>query len=153
MRHQLLGRIDRGLTEELADVRYEVERAADTPGLQVWLDRRFARHEGFDFQITRADGTPLFANDPLADKTPPTPPVAPGASAPRFESIRVEAGRWRVVTVQVRGPDGPLTIQVGRSLAAFEHESEELLWAFLLAGSFTVAATLAGGYFLARRTL
>jgi heavy metal sensor kinase len=58
-----------------------------------------------------------------------------------------------VVTVRVRGPEGPLTVQIARSLAAFDHESEELLWAFLLAGPLTVAATLAGGYYLAGRTL
>ena len=57
MRHHLLGRIDQGLREELADVRYEVERANDATGLYRWLERRFARHEGFDFQITRPDGT------------------------------------------------------------------------------------------------
>ncbi|MCI0705244.1 MAG: heavy metal sensor histidine kinase [Planctomycetia bacterium] len=151
LRHQLMSRIDLGLTEELADVRYEVERAADTLGLLVWLDRRFARHEGFDFQITRPDGTRFFVNERLADKNLPLSPAVP--DHPRFESIELENGRWRVVTVQVRGPEGPLTVQVARSLSTFDHESDELLWAFLLAGPLTVAATLVGGYLLAGRTL
>ncbi len=153
MRHHLMGRIDQGLTEELADVRYEVERATDAPGLLVWLDRRFARHEGFDFQVTRPDGPRFFASDRLADKALPLPPSASDHPSPRFESLDLGSGRWRVVTVRVRGPEGPLTIQVARSLAAFDHESAELLWAFLLAGPLTVAATLAGGYLLAGRTL
>ena len=55
LRHQLLERIDQGLAEELADVLYEVKRANDPPSLHEWLDRRFGRHEGFDFQITRPD--------------------------------------------------------------------------------------------------
>jgi heavy metal sensor kinase len=38
-------------------------------------------------------------------------------------------------------------------LAAFHHESQELLWAFLLAGPLILLVTLAGGYHLARRTL
>ena len=47
LRQQLLGRIDQGLTEELADVLYEIERASEPQSLHEWLDRRFARHEGF----------------------------------------------------------------------------------------------------------
>ena len=154
LRHQLMERMDQGLTEELADVRYEVGRAADAPGLLVWLDRRFAHHEGFDFQIARADGTRLFASDRLADRTLPLPPVAPDhPNPPNFETISAGQGRWRVVTVRVRGSEGPLTVQVARSLAEFDHETAELLWAFLLAGPLTVGATLAGGYYLAGRTL
>jgi heavy metal sensor kinase len=154
LRHQLMERMDQGLTEELADVRHEVERATDTPDLLVWLDRRFAHHEGFDFQITRADGVRFFASDRLADRTLALPPAAPEhPAAPSFETTGAGAGRWRVVTVRVRGPEGPLTVQVARSLTEFDHETAELLWAFLLAGPLTVGATLAGGYYLAGRTL
>src|SRR5829696_6141146 len=77
LRHQLLGRIDQALTEEPADVRYEVERAADAPGLLGWLARGFAPPEAFDFQATRPDGTRFFANNRLADKTLPLPPAVP----------------------------------------------------------------------------
>ncbi|MBA3272640.1 MAG: hypothetical protein H0T11_02045 [Chthoniobacterales bacterium] len=62
MRQQLLQRIDQGLGEELADVRSEVERAADAQRLHEWLDRRFARHEGFDFQVTKPGGVRFFAS-------------------------------------------------------------------------------------------
>ena len=152
MRHHLLERIDQGLAEELADVRYEIERAADAPGLSGWLERRFARHEGFDFQITREDGTRSFVSERMADKAWPVPEQAPGQ--PTFETVEIgSAGRWRVVSVKVQGPSGPLTAQIARSMAPFEHESKELLWAFSFAGPLTVLATLAGGYFLARRTL
>src|SRR5262249_41747944 len=43
---------------------------------------------------------------------------------------------------QGAGPDGPLTVQIARSLTEFDHETAELLWAFLLAGPLTVGATL-----------
>lgn len=154
MRHQLLGRIDQGLREELADVRSEIERANDPAGLSSWLERRFARHEGFDFQITRSDGTRFFASDRLAGKSFPAPAAVSVPAEPAYESVTLaDAGRLRVVSVRVRGPDGPLTVQVGRSLTAFEQESQELLNVFLLTGPLTLLATLAGGYFLARRTL
>ena len=152
MRHHLLQRIDRGLIEELADVRYEIERATDAPGLSVWLERRFARHEGFDFQITCGDGARFFVSERMAGNGLPVP--GRDADQTEFETVALgQAGRWRVVSVNVRGPDGPLTVQVARSMAPFEQESQELLWAFLFAGPLTVVATLAGGHFLARRTL
>lgn len=153
MRHHLLGRIDQGLREELADVRSEVERADDPVALSRWVERRFARHEGFDFQITRPDGTRFFASDRLADRSFPAAPQATDAGGAAFENVTLAGSRWRVVSVRVRGPDGPLTVQVGRSLAAFEQESEELLRVFLLIGPLTVLVTLAGGYVLARRAL
>jgi two-component system, OmpR family, heavy metal sensor histidine kinase CusS len=56
MRHHALGRIDQGLSEELADVLTEVRRARTEADLLAWLERRFAAHEGFDFQITRPGG-------------------------------------------------------------------------------------------------
>lgn len=152
MRHHLLERIDEGLSEELADVRYEIERASDEAGLTTWLVRRFARHEGFDFQVTRADGTRFFGSERMAHKALPIPKHS--LSQQFFETVTFEQeGRWRVVSVIVKGPSGPFTAQIARSMASFEHESSELLWAFLLAGPLTVVATLLGGYFLAKRTL
>ena len=154
MRHHLLQRIDQGLNEELADVLSEVQRATTPDGLKEWLDRRFAGHEGFDFQVTRATGERFFANPRLMDKALPLPDPTAIAESPVYVSAPIEtAGRWRIVSTQAQGPDGPLTVQVGRSLAAFEHESRELLLTFLLAGPLTLLAAISGGYFLARHAL
>ena len=153
MRHQLMERIDQGLREELGDVRSEVGRATDPAGLSQWLERRFAKHEGFDFQITRPDGRRFFASERLSDKSLPAPEHLSDSPEPTFERVALGDGRWRIVSVRVVGPDGPLAVQVGRPLAEFEHESGELLTVFLATGPLTVLATLAGGYFLARRAL
>jgi two-component system heavy metal sensor histidine kinase CusS len=154
MRHHLMQRIDQGLHEELADVLSEVSRAKTTDSLKDWLDRRFAAHAGFDFQITRPSGERFFFNPRLADKAWPLPPRVAESSDPAFQTIPIEQkGDWRIVHVRVQGPDGPLTIQVGRSLAAYEHELNELLMTFLLAGPLTLLATISGGYFLACRVL
>src|SRR5260370_16449363 len=67
MRHQALERIDQGLAEELADVLFEINRANDSKGLDEWLQRRFFRHEGFDFQITTRNVELVFANARLAN--------------------------------------------------------------------------------------
>lgn len=147
MRQHLLKRIDEGLAEELADVRHEVERAPNAPTLLGFLERRFAHHEGFDFQITHQDGRRYFASERMAGRE--LPPPEGDASGPVFGT----AGPWRVVSLTVRGPGGPLLVQVGRPTAPFERESLELLWSFLLAGPLAVLATLAGGYWLAWWTL
>jgi hypothetical protein len=92
LRHQLLGRIDQGLHEELSDVLSEVRRADSAASLQTWLDRRFGQHQGFDFQITRADGSVFFTNHRLGDRTLPR---RTRSSASR------RSGTWRS-----RGPAG-----------------------------------------------
>jgi two-component system, OmpR family, heavy metal sensor histidine kinase CusS len=154
MRHHLLQRIDQGLHEELADVLSEVKRASTSGGLKEMLDRRFGGHEGFDFQVTRATGERFFANPRLTDKALPLPNPTAVADSPNYMTAPIEtAGHWRIVSTQTQGPDGFLTVQVGRSLDAFEHESRELLLTFLLAGPLTLLAAISGGYFLARRAL
>jgi two-component system, OmpR family, heavy metal sensor histidine kinase CusS len=152
MRHQALERIDDGLKEELSDVIFEVKRASDARGLDEWLHRRFFRHEGFDFQISKLNGERVFANARLANTRLPLPSTA--ADTPSYESVPGDSsGRWRIVNVQTQGPEGLLTIQVARSLASYDHELEELLLTFLLTGPLTLLFAIGGGYFLARRVL
>src|SRR5436190_22459835 len=141
MRHQALERIDQGLSEELADVIFEIKRASDSKSLDEWLHRRFFRHEGFDFQITKENGERVFANARLADTRLPLPNAA--ADMPSYESLAGDAKeRWRIVNVRAQGPDGPLTVQVARSMASFDHELEELLLTFLLTGPLTLLVTV-----------
>lgn len=152
MRHQMRERVDQGLAEELADVLSEVRRARDERGLAEWLDRRFAHHEGFDFQITRPGGDRFFANQRLGDTVLPAPEGGAPPS-PTFRDISLGGRRWRVVAVGARGPTDLLTVQVARSLESFEHESGELLFTLLLTGPLALLAAVGGGYFLARRAL
>lgn len=152
MRHQMRERIDEGLTEELADVLSEVRLAHNDQGLREWLERRFAHHEGFDFQITRSDGDRFFANRRLGDTVLPAPENG-ASSSPAFRDVGLDDRRWRVVAVGTQGPAGMLTVQVARSLASFKHELSELLFTLLLTGPLSLLATVGGGYFLARRAL
>src|SRR5206468_4163041 len=108
-RHQALRRIDRGLAEELADVLYEVERARGDDGLAEWLERRFGRHEGFDFQITRTGGDRFFSNQRMADRSLPLPDSESLHGSASYRGVSTAAGRWRVVAVQAQGPSEALT--------------------------------------------
>src|SRR5260370_10412109 len=152
MRHQALERIDDGLKEELSDVIFEVKRASDAKGLDEWLHRRFFRHEGFDFQITKVNGERVFANARLANTRFPLPSTV--ADTPSYETVPGDAsGRWRIVNVQTQGPEGPLTDQVARSLASYDHELDEVLLTFVLTGPVTLLVAVGGGYFLASRVV
>jgi len=154
MQSQMLQRIDQGLHEELADVLHEINRATDEEGLSGWLNRRFSRHEGFDFQITRRDGRRFFVNDRLMNGTLAIPIVDLDEATAVLRSVPLDhAGRWRIVNVTTPGPNGPLLVQVARSLATFDQQSSELLYTFLLTGPLTLAIAVCGGYFLARQAL
>lgn len=154
MRHQLLGRIDQGLKEELADVLSEVRQAQDEQSLHDWLERRFARHEGFDFQITRANGECFFVSQRLGEAMLPLPEEGNLSESATFRQVSFDdVKRWRVVNVKVNGPQEAVTIQVARSLASFTHESQELLLTLYLTGPLTLLLAVGGGYFLARRAL
>ena len=152
MRHQLLSRIDQGLSEELADVLYEVGRAKDEASLTDWLERRFARHAGFDFQLTRPNGERFFVNERLQSLALPPPVDLSAASSYRDVDLGA-AGSWRVVSVQTPGPTDVFTVQVARSLASFDQESHRLLVTFLMTGPLAVLIAVGGGWFLARRAL
>jgi heavy metal sensor kinase len=152
MRHHLLERIDQGLNEELSDVLSEIRRAGSAASLKEWLDRRFAAHAGFDFQITQSTGERFFYNPRLADSAWPLP--ADSTQDPSFQTIPIrQKGYWRIVNIRAEGPNGPLTVQVGRSLAAFAHESNELLMTFLLAVPLASVVAAVGSLFLAGRVL
>lgn len=154
MRHQLLSRIDQGLNEELADVLSEVNRAKDSASLLEWLHRRFAHHEGFDFEITDASDQRVFANPRLAERSLSFAEESPPTTTPRYETLNVtSAGNWRIISTVAASPDGPLTVRIGRPLASFEHEMHELLLTFLLTGPLTLLVAVGGGYVLARRAL
>jgi heavy metal sensor kinase len=154
MRFQLLKRIDQGLTEELSDVLHEVRRASDAKGLQEWLERRFALHEGFDFQITRPDGETFFVSRRMANASFPAADPHSTTDTPAFDTNTAEGlDRWRVIHTKVQGPDGLLVVQVARSLQSYDHEMAELLLTFLVSVPLVLLGVVAGGYFLARRAL
>ena len=115
MRHHQLERIDRGLAEELADVLSEVQRARDDRGLSEWLDRRFAHHEGFDFQITRPNGERFFVNSRLAEIRLPLPEERPASELPSYRDVLLDGiGHWRVVSMRVQGPSDLLPTRSSR---------------------------------------
>ncbi len=152
LRGQLLEAVDEGLAEEMDDVLSELKPAGSAPDLKNRLVYRFAAHEGFDYQVTTPDGERFFYSPSLTDFAWPVPKR--DSPSPEFHSVTVKArGTVRIVHFGFVGPDGPLTIQVGRSLAEVDRELIEMAMTFLFAGPITLLATIGGGYFLAGRVL
>jgi len=153
MRHVLLVRTGAGMSMEATEVAEEVARARDRSTLGTWLERRFARHPGYDIQVSTPEGQAMFRSDRIRESGLPRPTAPPADGRPTFESFVSKAGHYRLLNRAVPGPAGPLILQVAAPLAADDHELRELLTVMMLAGPLAVALALGGGYVLARRAL
>jgi heavy metal sensor kinase len=153
MRHTLLARTGTGMGMESAEVAEEVARSRDRATLGTWLERRFARHPGYDIQVSTPGGEALFRSERIKREGLPKATDPPVDGRPTFENFTGRAGHTRLLSRIVPGPGGPLTLQVAAPLAADDHESGELLTVMLLAGPLALASALGGGYLLARRAL
>jgi two-component system heavy metal sensor histidine kinase CusS len=153
MRHALLARTGTGMSMESTEVAEEVARSPDRATLGTWLERRFARHPGYDVQVSTPGGEALFRSDRIKAAGLPGPSDPPGAGRPTFESVAGPSGHSRLFNRVVPGPDGPLILQVCAPLAADDEELGELLAVMSLAGPLALVLALGGGYLLARRAL
>jgi heavy metal sensor kinase len=153
MRHVLLARTGTGMSMEAMEVAEEIGRARDGASLSTWLARRFARHPGYDIQVSSPGGQTIFRSDRIREAGLPRPTVPPTDDRPAFESFGSRSGHYRLLNRAVPGPAGPLILQVAAPLAADDHELGELLAVLMLAGPVALASALGGGYVLARRAL
>jgi two-component system, OmpR family, heavy metal sensor histidine kinase CusS len=153
MRHALLARTGAGMSMESTEVAEEVARSRDGSTLGTWLERRFARHPGYDIQVSTAGGEPLFRSERIKESGLPRPSDPPATGRPTFESFAGWSGHAHLLSRIVPGPDGSLLLQIAAPLAADDDELGELPTVMLLAGPLALALALGGGYLLARRAL
>jgi heavy metal sensor kinase len=156
MQRDLLERTDFELDEELTELVLEVRLAKNDQDLQEQLQRRFYRHASFDFQVSTIGGQALFRSERLAGTSlrPPDARRLDDAEVGVFQTGRVERlGVSRVASRIAQGQRGALIVQASMPLAENRQELHALLVTFLAVGPVAIAASLAGGYFLARRAL
>jgi heavy metal sensor kinase len=161
MRHELMTRADEALGGELDEISDDIQAAKDATKLSRQLERRFGRHEGYEFQVTRVGGDLFFQSDRLQPRRFPIPPVPSSLRHLDFESVTLgtentsleSLGRMRLMGRLVPGPNGPLVAQAATSLASIDQELTELLTVLLLAGPLAMVCALGGGYVLARQAL
>jgi heavy metal sensor kinase len=138
---------------ESAEVEQEIGRAGDAEHLRTWLSRRFSNHPGFDIQVSRQGGEPIFRSGRIRETGLPVLASPPDPGQTAFIDRSLERGRFHISNRGVAGSDGPLVVQVAASLAQNDHELGELLTVLWFAGPLSLGSALMGGYFLARRAL
>jgi two-component system, OmpR family, heavy metal sensor histidine kinase CusS len=153
MRHALTERAGAGLLMESAEVEQEIARAKDAEFLSTWLERRFARHPGFDIQVSTQQGQHVFRSERIRDSGLPVPSSPPAPGQTLFIDRDLDRGRFHISNRGVAGPSGPLVVQVAAPLAQNDQELGELLAVLWLTGPLALGSALAGGYLLARRAL
>jgi heavy metal sensor kinase len=153
MGHVLRARVESGMRMESVEVEEEVARTGDRSLVGVALGRRFARHPGYDVQVSTPGGEPLFRSDRIRDEGLPGP-LSFDARRDNYEGYRRgQAGRFRLLSRSIPGPGGPLVLQVAVASEGDDRELGELLAALLIAGPLALALALGGGYLLARKAL
>jgi two-component system, OmpR family, heavy metal sensor histidine kinase CusS len=157
MQHHLLGLTDAALREEIAEVGEEVGRAGSLANLPGNLGLRFSRIEGYECQVSTLGGEPLFRSVGLGQRGLPNPSASARTTEPgalTIEDVTLNAiGPVRLGSRVVPGPEGPLRVQVAITLAPNSRALHELMTALLTIGPLTLACTLGGGYWLARKAL
>jgi signal transduction histidine kinase len=161
MRHQLRTRLDSGLGRELAKAAEEAEEAGSNARLRERLEHSFKHRDGYEVQVSSADGEVIFRTEGLKETPLPAPSVPQSFRRLDYESVPLAArsvtlgalGRFRVAGELIPGPTSTVVIQAATSLAPDDHELSELLFILLLSGPLALAAALGGGYLLARKAL
>jgi heavy metal sensor kinase len=161
MRHELSTRIDEALGGELDEISDDIQAAKEDTKLLRQLEKRFARHEGYEFQASRVGDEPFFRSDRLKPERFPVPPVSSSLKHLDFESVAFGSeslslsslGHLRLMSRLVPGPSGPVVAQAATSMASVDRELNELLTVLLFAGPLALVCALGGGYLLARQAL
>jgi heavy metal sensor kinase len=160
-RHDLFNRVDEALGGELDEICDDVQAAKDETKLARQLERRFARHQGYEFQVCHPGARPFFQSDGLKTRRFSVPAVPSSLKHLDFESVTLgtqnvaleSLGHMRVMGRLVPGPDRPLIVQAGISLSSIDQELTGLLTVLLFAGPIALVCALGGGYVLARQAL
>ena len=153
-RQQLLNRTDAALREELRELALEVEITRSEADFQLSADKRFFRHDIYDFAVVRGNGDTVFLSSGLSDRS-----VAAILPDRFFSEIRHEThdvpglGLFRIAGLSCDSAFGRLTVLAVTSLKPLTGEmyALHLVMAILLPSA--IASALAGGYFLANQAL
>jgi two-component system heavy metal sensor histidine kinase CusS len=152
LRHYLVVLTDAALQEELTELVDEVGRVRRMEELPVELGIRFPGHEGYELQVTQADGQNIFQSDRVKKSGLPLSLVS--GSRSNFESVDLQPiGHVRLGSREARGPGALLKVAVAVSLAPNDRALRQLFAVLFTTGPLALAGALAGGYMLARKAL
>jgi heavy metal sensor kinase len=156
MQHHLLALTDAALRGEFAEFADEVGRCGGLAELPEVLRARFSRVEGHEFDLATPAGEVVYRSAGVAPAGLPRPVVgaADAGAGPLLRDATLERlGPVHLAGGVIRGPSGPLSLQVAASLAPSTRALRELVIVLLTIGPLALAGTLGGGYWLARKAL
>jgi heavy metal sensor kinase len=152
MRHQLLASLDGELAEELREITVEIGLTKTVPALLEHLQRSFADHGEFHFEVRQLTGKVIFQSRALQGQ--PTLDVTMSGAGVQFENSRLPGlGPSRVAFAMVNGPGGPYVAGAVTSLDVFERQMSLLTKVVVASVPLALGLALSGGYLLARRAL
>ncbi|MBV8487731.1 MAG: heavy metal sensor histidine kinase [Planctomycetaceae bacterium] len=153
MQRGLQNRTNKSLAVQMAVLEDQLTRLRQSSEIREWLQRQYVRHPGVEVQVTAADGSILLRGSPMGNAGLP-PKASTDGKRDIFDNFSVaELGRFRMLSRRIKGPDGPLLVQVACSLEENDKQLGELLAILLLVGLPAVACSLGGSYVLARQAL
>lgn len=106
------------------------------------------------FVVAEPDGTVVSnPRDIGADEIPMADLATAAGGVERRATLEWEGGRYRVATMPLALPGGPLYLHIGRSLSFRDRQLEDLERTLAAGGIAGVALAAVGGFFLAGRAL
>jgi heavy metal sensor kinase len=155
VRRHLIARADQVLMEELRELIEEISFYPDTDHLAQQLERRYAVHAHYHFQVSREDGSVLFRSRFLTFITLPAPGKAGELRGSVFEDIQLgNLGPHRLLTMAMRDSRAhPMLLQALAPRAALDMEFRSYVWLVLGIGPLAIGLAVLSGYGLARGSL
>lgn len=153
-RQQLLNRTDAALREELRELALEVEITRSEADFRLSANKRFFRHDIYDFAVVHGNGDIVFLSSGLSDRSIAALLPDRFSSKIRYETHDVsDSGAFRVAGLSCESPFGRLTVCALTSLKPLTGEMYALQMVMAILLPLAIASALAGGFFLANRAL
>ncbi|RMF37112.1 MAG: HAMP domain-containing protein [Planctomycetota bacterium] len=146
---------DASLMEEVEELVEEVQVFGGSSELETRLERLYARHGDYSFQIFAPDATPFFTSPILRYIALPTPPNPGDLHGPQWRDLRLSnLGNFRMVEMAAR--DGDSRPWLFRALVSKRYLERELAfyrWAIISLVGVTLVLAAVVGVGLARPML
>ena len=147
-------RADRLMSEELHELLEDFRRSEGTPELVSELNRRFAVHSEYHFQVVDSRRQTLFRSRYLSQLDLPQPPQLDQLRGPQFEDVELPDGSFRMLNLSVRdAKNDPLLLQVISPRTAMRKEFGWYVGLMVAGLPITLLVSVATGHLLARQAL
>lgn len=146
---------DQLMQEELRELLEDFRRNEDDPAVMArQLERRFAVHADFHFQVLGEDLQPIFRSRYLTNLELPRPGDPGTIRGQIFQDVNLPVGNFRMLTIAIRDARSkPLLLQVITPRSALRQEFSWYWGTLLTALPAAILVSIGAGHLLARQAL